>query len=465
MAAAKRRMETVGATLPSPAERPRLPRGEVARKLVHMGVGGIAFLLRYLHPAWAALLAVGAVLFNLVLLPRIGGRRLWRAAESERGASWGIVLYPVAVLLLILVFHRRLEIAAAVWGILAFGDGMASLAGMALGRRRLPWNPRKSWVGTFTYALFGTLGAAGLLLWTAPGRYEPGFALAVCAAAALLGAAVESLPLGLDDNLSVPLLAGLLLFCLLLTEGRWEGWLGADPWLRLGWAVGINALLGGIAYAIRGVDRSGLVAGLLLGTLIWASLGWQGWLLLLAFFVIGTGCTKLGYQRKAAAKLAQEKGGRRGMRHALANGGVAAAAALFAATTAFPEAFALAFAGALATAAADTAGSEIGQLWGRRTFLITTLRPVPRGTQGAVSVEGTLAGVAASALVAALGAAGGLYPWAGVAIVIVAAFLGSVLESVVGATLERRGLLDNEAVNFLNTLLGAVIAAALALLV
>lgn len=452
----------VSGAAPAPAS--RLSRGEVARKLVHMAVGGIAFLLRFLGPLWSAVCAMSAVIFNLLLLPRLGGRALWREAETARGASWGIVLYPVAVLLLVVTFHRRLEIAAAVWGILAFGDGMASLAGMAFGRRKLPWNARKSWVGSATYLLFGTLGAAGLLLWTAPGRYAVAFAVAVAAACALLAAAVESLPLGLDDNLSVPLLTGLLMFCLLLSEGRWAGWLGEEPGTRLAWAVGVNALLAGLAYAIRGVDRSGMVTGFLLGTLVWASLGAWGWLLLFAFFVIGTACTKLGYQRKAAAKLAQEKGGRRGMRHALANGGVAAAAALFAGVTAYPEVFALAAAGALATAAADTAGSEIGQLWGRRTFLITTLRPVPRGTDGAVSVEGTLAGVLASVVIGVIGAAGGLYPWAGVAVVVVAAFLGSVLESVVGATLERRGLLDNEAVNFLNTLIGALIAAALSTL-
>jgi uncharacterized protein (TIGR00297 family) len=342
---------------------------------------------------------------------------------------------------------------------------MASLVGMALGGRRLPWNPRKSWAGSAAYALFGTAGAVTLLLWTAPGRYELPFALAVGAATALLGAFVESLPQGLDDNLSVPLLAGLLLFCLLLTEGRWAGWLGPEPGERLAWALGVNAVLAVLAYAIRGVDVSGAVFGFLLGSLIWASLGGAGWLLLFAFFVIGTACTKLGYRQKAAAKLAQEKGGRRSARHALANGGVAAACALFAATTAYPEVFALALAGALATAAADTAGSEIGQLWGRRTFLITSLRPVPRGTQGAVSVEGTLAGVVASVIVAVLGAWGGLYPWSGVAVVVVAAFLGTVLESVVGATLERRGLLDNEAVNFLNTLIGALLAGLMAVLV
>jgi uncharacterized protein (TIGR00297 family) len=188
-------------------------------------------------------------------------------------------------------------------------------------------------------------------------------------------------------------------------------------------------------------------------------------LLLVAFFVIGSACTKLGYRRKAAANLAQERGGRRGARHALANAGVATACAVFAALTAYPALFAVAFAAAFATAAADTASSEIGQLVGRRTFLITTLRPVPRGTEGAVSLEGTLAGIAASVAIGALGAAVQLYPWVCVLPVAGAAFIGTTFESVVGATLEQRRLLDNEALNFLNTLVGALAGAALAALV
>src|SRR5687767_16037307 len=93
----------------------------------------------------------------------------------------------------------------------------------------------------------------------------------------------------------------------------------------------------------------------------------------------------------------------------------------------------------LATAAADTAGSEIGQLWGRRTFLITTLRPVARGTQGAVSVAATVAGIVGSTLVGALGWAAGLYASACDGIVAVAASVGTTLQILIRATLERRG--------------------------
>lgn len=441
-----------------------MSRGELLRKTTHMAMGLFAFLLRYIGPFWAAVLAATALAFNLFLFPRLGGRNLWREHERSAGSSLGIVLYPLAVLVLVLVFYRRLEVAAAAWGILAFGDGMATVAGMTLGRKKLPWNPGKSWIGSAAYVLFGGIAAAALLVWTAPvsgNAYDWPFAFAVCFATALLAAAIESLPQGLDDNLGVPLVAGLFLLGLVLTQGRWEGFLEQDGLaLRLGLAVLVNALLAGAAYAARTVDRSGVATGFLVGSAIYFFLDWRGYLLLLAFFVIGSACTKFGYKTKAAHKIAQEKGGRRGARHALANAGVATACALFAALTPHPVLFGLAFAGAFATAVADTASSEIGQVLGRRTFLITTFRPVPRGTEGAVSVEGTLAGVIASAVIAALGAAVGLFPWIGVAAVVVAAFVGTTFESVVGAALEKRQLLDNEALNFLNTLVGALVAVA-----
>jgi uncharacterized protein (TIGR00297 family) len=438
-----------------------LTRGEIARKTVHMGVGLIAFSLHYLGPFWAAILAATALVSNMFLLPRIGGRKLWREAEHQSGTSIGIILYPLAVLLLILAFYQRLEVAAAAWGILAFGDGMASIVGMSIGRSKLPWNPRKSWAGTIAYVLFGTLASTALLMWTPRDHvYSLGFALAVCFATSVAAAALESLPQGLDDNIGVPLVSGLFLLGLVLTEGNWDEFFAQEGLpLRLLIAVLVNAALAGTAYAARTVDRSGVVAGFLVGFLIYAFLDWRGYLLLLAFFVIGSACTKFGYKRKAAAKLAQENKGRRGMRHALANAGVATACAVFAALTPYPVLFALAFAGAFATAAADTASSEIGQLLGRRTFLITTFRPVPRGTEGAVSLEGTLAGVFASLVIAAIGAAAGLFPWMGVLAVVIAAFVGTTFESVVGAALEKRQLLDNEALNFLNTLVGALVAA------
>ena len=117
--------------------------------------------------------------------------------------------------------------------------------------------------------------------------------------------------------------------------------------------------------------------------------------------------------------------------------------------------FVLAYAAAVATAAADTCSSEVGKAYGRRTFLITTFRPVPPGTEGAVSLEGTLGGLAGGAVIAAVGALGGLYSPAWAAAVAAAGLLGSLAESVIGTVAERRGWLDNDLLNALNTAIGA----------
>src|SRR5215813_8900287 len=99
--------------------------GEAKRKLIHVAVGGFAFLLRYLTWPQAVAMALLAFLHNWQVLPRVGGKGLWRAEERDKGYARGILLYPLSVLGLILVFRHDLWMAAAVWGVLAFGDGMA----------------------------------------------------------------------------------------------------------------------------------------------------------------------------------------------------------------------------------------------------------------------------------------------------------------------------------------------------
>ena len=115
----------------------RLTKSELARKALHIGMALFALLLPSL--SWGAALAAAGftVLFNAFLLPRVTPYFL-RKEEGDRGFSVGITLYPLVVFALLLLFRRNLPVAAAGWGYLAFGDGFASLAGMAIGGRRLP---------------------------------------------------------------------------------------------------------------------------------------------------------------------------------------------------------------------------------------------------------------------------------------------------------------------------------------
>ncbi len=240
---------------------------------------------------------------------------------------------------------------------------------------------------------------------------------------------------------------------------------------RAATGLGVSVALAGAAYLGRTLTVSGLLAAVAVGTAVWAGFGWRGFLVLAAFFVLASALTRTGYRRKAAAGLAEGRGGRRTASQVLANGGVAAVMAGLAvfAPESVAAVLAPAFAGAFATAAADTAGTEVGQLLRRRTYLVTTLRPVPPGTDGGLSLPGTAATLAAALLVGGLGGVLGLYGpaggWFGALAVAAAGFAGATADSVLGATLERRELLDNDRVNLLATLAGALVAAALAWIV
>ena len=237
-----------------------LTRSELLRKIVHVGCGGFAFLLRDLTTLQAAGMAVAAFLFNWQVLPRIGGRRLWRGDDHVQGYPRGILIYPLAVLAVILYFADAPWMAAALWGVLAFGDGMASFVGQSVGGPRLPWNRSKGWAGFLGFVVFGTLGTAVLIAWTsrlpffASAWYWPrtlGLALALNLVCAL----VESLPTTLDDNLTVPLVGALTLPLLAQADLALAA---SDPGLPG------RALLGlalNVAVALcrdgRGLDRSG----------------------------------------------------------------------------------------------------------------------------------------------------------------------------------------------------------------
>lgn len=227
-------------------------------------------------------------------------------------------------------------------------------------------------------------------------------------------------------------------------------------------ALVVNLLLGGFAWWRGAVSRGGFYGGVVVGTTILACAGWGGWAMLCAFFVLGSAATRLGYARKAGAGLAQEDQGARGSKHALANCGAALGLSVgIALWPAHAVLLGLGLTSAFATALSDTLGSEVGQLYGRTPFLPTTFRRVAPGTEGAVSVEGTLAGVAGSLVMGVSGWLLGIYAVMGVVFVAAGAFVGTLVESYVGAIWGQDARIGNETMNFMNTVVGAAVAMAL----
>ena len=434
---------------------------ETRRQLIHIGMGLFALGLRGLTWWQAAICAIAALLFNAFVLPGAGGRAIVRPADAMRGYPLGILLYPLAVLLLILAFPNRLDIAGSAWAIMAAGDGAATLAGRRWGRHALPWNPAKTVEGLCAFVVCG--GAAGIALawWIAPSVAEPPAVLFIVAApaiAALAAGLAETVPIALDDNITVPAAAGAVLWLAgLMSAAAWTASrdvviAGLMPAL----AINTAAALGG--WAARTVRLSGMLTGWAIGVAVYAGLGWRGWVMLFAMFAVGTVASKLGAGRKALLGIAEELGGSRGGGNAWANTGLAAVAALAAVLTPYREASMLACVAVLATSGSDTIASEIGKAWGGKTYLPTTLSEVRPGTPGAMSVEGTAAQIIGAFALASLGAWLGLIPGSLVWAAVAGALAGSLVESGLAATLEAQGILNNDVLNFINTATGATVA-------
>lgn len=240
-------------------------------------------------------------------------------------------------------------------------------------------------------------------------------------------------------------------------------------------AIALNTALIALAFAApkKLLTPAGYLHAWGLGVLVWASLGWRGYGVVMFYFLVGSAVTKVGFAKKAAAGIAEKRDGARGPENVWGSAAVAAicAVAIAVLRSSYPNlAIAgislatLAYVASFATKLADTTASEIGKAYGQRTLLITTFRPVPPGTEGAVSVEGTVAGLGAATAISFLAWWVRLLSPPQMAICIAAAWIATNFESLIGATVqEKYTWLTNELVNVINTLIGAIAAVALAL--
>jgi len=430
--------------------------------LARLALLGLAFLLPVL--AWGVMAAAAALalLFSFLILPEV-------AEESQHGRTLatnlleGTGAYALSVLLLILIFHRDLSVVAAVWAMLAVGSGVRAVADELVSGAKLPWNPDKSWIGLVAFALAGAPAAWFLAEWALAPPARPSGLFAISALTAALGAVMESLPMRLHSSYADSLLCGGFMSCLILFN-HWA-WAGNLPFLRLRilLAIVVSLIFALGAYFLRLVDRSGAIAGFLLAAAIYLGYGYKSFLVLFAFFLLGSGATRLGYASKAAVGIAERRGGARSWREALANASAAAFFAMFSLLTLPQAAFLAAFVAALAEAAGDTVSSEIGQWLSPRAYLITTFRAVPAGENGGISAAGSAAGLAAVTAIVAFGYALGICNLKAAVIAMTAAVSGNLFDSLLGATLERQGLLTNGIVNFASTSLAGGLALALGL--
>ncbi|WIA15208.1 hypothetical protein OEZ85_001887 [Tetradesmus obliquus] len=215
----------------------------------------------------------------------------------------------------------------------------------------------------------------------------------------------------------------------------------------------------GVRVLQKGLTPSGIVNAFALGTLLYGAFGAGGFSLLCLYFIFGTAVTKVKLQQKQKEGIAEANSGRRGPNSVWGSGAAGAFCAAAALATGEFDLWQIGFVASFTSKLSDTVSSEIGKAYGKTTYLITNLKLVPRGTEGAVSLEGTMAGLGAAAAYAAVATAIGQTTPSDAVLVTAAAFLANVFESYLGAVIQGKvEWLNNDLVNVIQISVAAALA-------
>ena len=230
--------------------------------------------------------------------------------------------------------------------------------------------------------------------------------------------------------------------------------------------IWLNAFLINFALIFFGqrlpfLTKKGWIHAGVLGTLLWGSVGWKGWLSVCVYLLMGTLVTKIGYKNKASRGIAEGRGGKRGPENVWGSAATGCSLALL--SCFLPDYLTLlmvGFAASFTAKLSDTFSSEIGKRYGKRTFLITTLRSVEPGTEGAVSIEGSVAGLLGSLIMTVVMIKVSIISGLSVAVIVLfSGYLATILESYIGAMVQNKfNWMTNELVNCIQTSIAAIIS-------
>lgn len=224
------------------------------------------------------------------------------------------------------------------------------------------------------------------------------------------------------------------------------------------WGLGIVSLFGLLSFLAKKIDFCGAIGGVIIAFAIFLGGGFSQLFLLFVFFALGSLASSWKIKQKEVFGVAEKNRGKRTIVNALSNGGVAAMCGLVAFL--FPQThliFNVMLAASLASATSDTLSSELGNVYGRRYVYITNFKQGKRGADGVISLKGTAVGLIGSILIGltyVLGQGFSQLFW----VIIAAGFLGNLFDSLLGATLQQQGLMNNHMVNVCNTLFAALSA-------
>lgn len=384
-------------------------------------VGGVTLVGPYLQPPW--LMGLVVTLFALIL---------WRFFDTK------YLTYTFCAL-------------AALYGtgLLPFFVFATTLAMLVLGE--LVFQTSADDLNTYLYYIISTAWAGVLVM-----AYLHERAILTVIFGIIAAVLLKVILLRYEDSLVIEGI-GIAMTMWLIQELNYK----ADLQMVVA-AVIVGFTFGYFAFRARTADLSGLFSAALVGIILLvfaAPQGPQWFLIMLAFFILGSSATKFKFEYKKRIGVEQGKGGARGYRNVFANGIVAAAAAVMFGVFQQPI-FAVMYVGCVATAAADTLASEIG-VTGGTPRLITTLKKVPIGTNGGITLTGETVALIGGFIVSVVAMLLNVITPMEMAICTLTGFVGTNIDSVLGATFENKGFWGNAGTNLLATLGGGIFAGAL----
>ena len=384
-------------------------------------VGGVTLIGPYLQPPW--LMGLVVTLFALIL---------WRFFDTKYltytfcalAALYGTGLLPF--------FVFATTLAMLVLGELVFQTGVDDL-------------------NTYLYYIISTAWAGVLVM-----AYLNERAILTVIFGIIAAVLFKVILLRYEDSLVIEGI-GIAMTMWLIQELNYK----ADLQMVVA-AVIVGFTFGYFAFRAKTADLSGLFSAALVGIILLVfahPLGPQWFLIMLTFFILGSTATKFKFEYKKRIGVEQGKGGARGYRNVFSNGIVAAAAAVLFGVFQQPV-FVVMYVGCVATAAADTLASEIG-VTGGTPRLITTLKKVPIGTNGGITVRGETVALLGGFVVSVVAMLLNVITFPEMAICTLTGFVGTNIDSFLGATFENKGIWGNAGTNLLATLGGGIFAVAL----
>ena len=402
----------------------RKNQGELSRKFIHIMVGNWVFISIFFTDVIAAIF-VPAV---FIIINALSRKYNLISSMERQDDSWGTVYYSISLCVTVAIRFATGWNMFPIIGILimAYGDGLAALIGAKFGKRKpYYFAPNKTLAGSVTVFVVATAVTAITLLTVGEAehilRVGIGMILLIALCNGFLSVFIEAAGIKGSDNLTLPI--GSALFA---TLSFYYG----DIYFFIYLAFSICVLLASLR--LRLLTADGVVAAILTAITLYLLGGVWIALSLYAFYFLGSGVSKIKNERKLEADRFQESNGARTWRQVVCNS-----------LPACILVFSLLSFAVFATATADTFSSEIGVLGKGRVFSIITGENVQRGVSGGISWVGLLAGLAGGFLLAWL--AFPQFGYKGIVFVTIMAFVGTLIDSVLGALFQRK-YLTNEGI-------------------